>query len=98
MPVAEICREAGISEATYFNGRKKYDGLLPTEIRRLKQLEDENTKLRRVVADLSLDMELPPVASAASRGRTVTPLRNVVPTTLSRRGSATSAGSERPSW
>jgi putative transposase len=55
MPVAEICRKAGISPATYFNWKKKYDGLLPNEMRRLKQLEDENGKLRRVVADLSLD-------------------------------------------
>ena len=54
MAVAEICRKAGISQ-TYFNWKKKYDGLLPTEMRRLKQLEDENSKLRRVVADLSLD-------------------------------------------
>ena len=55
MPVAEICRKAGISAATYFNWKRKYDGLLPDEMRRLKQLEDENGKLRKVVADLSLD-------------------------------------------
>jgi putative transposase len=41
MPVADVCRKAGISQATYFNWKKKYDGLLPTEMRRLKQLEDE---------------------------------------------------------
>ena len=58
VPVADICRKAGISQATYFNWKKKYDGLLPTEIRRLKQLEDENSKLRKVVADLSLDKEV----------------------------------------
>ena len=58
MPVADICRKAGISQATYFNWKKRYDGLLPTEMRRLKQLEDENTKLRKVVADLSLDKEM----------------------------------------
>ena len=58
MPVAEICRKAGISAATYFNWKKKYDGLLPDEMRRLKQLEDENSKLRKVVADLSLDKEM----------------------------------------
>jgi putative transposase len=58
MPVADICRKAGISQATYFNWKKKYDGLLPTETRRLNQLEDENTKLRKVVADLSLDKEM----------------------------------------
>ena len=55
VPVAEICRKAGISQATYFNWKKKYDGLLPTEMRRLKQLEDENGKLKKLVADLSLD-------------------------------------------
>jgi len=43
--VAEICRKAGISQATYFNWKQKYEGLLPTEMRRLRQLEDENTKL-----------------------------------------------------
>jgi len=58
MPVADICRKAGISQATYFNWKKKYDGLLPTEMRRLKQLEDENSKLRKAVADLSLDKEM----------------------------------------
>jgi putative transposase len=58
MPVADICRKAGISQATYFNWKKRYDGLLPSEMRRLKQLEDENNKLRKVVADLSLDKEM----------------------------------------
>jgi putative transposase len=58
MPVADLCRKAGISQATYFNWKKRYDGLLPTEMRRLKQLEDENNKLRKVVADLSLDKEM----------------------------------------
>ena len=58
MPVADICRKVGISQATYFNWKRKYDGLLPNEIRRLKQLEDENAKLRKVVADLTLDKEM----------------------------------------
>lgn len=58
MPVAEICRKAGISAATYFNWKKRYDGLTPPEMRRLKQLEDENIKLRKLVADLSLDREM----------------------------------------
>ena len=56
--MGEICRQAGISQATYFNWKKKYAGLLPTEMRRLKQLEDENSKLKRLVADLSLDKEM----------------------------------------
>ena len=58
IPVAEICRRAGISQATYFNWKKKYEGLLPAEMRRLKQLEDENAKLRKLVADLALDREM----------------------------------------
>ena len=56
--VGEICRQAGIGQATYFNWKKKCAGLLPTEMRRLKALEDENTKLRKLVADLSLDREM----------------------------------------
>lgn len=54
-PVGEICRRAGISQATYFNRKKKYAGLLPSEMKRLKQLEDENGRLKKIVADLSLD-------------------------------------------
>jgi putative transposase len=45
----------GISDATFYNWRKKYGGLGPSELRRLKQLEEENAKLKRLVADLSLD-------------------------------------------
>ena len=58
IPVADICRKAGISQATYFNWKKKLDGLLPTEMRRLKQLEDENSKLKKLVADLSFEREM----------------------------------------
>ena len=58
LPVVEICRKAGISQATYFSWKKRYEGLTPPEMRRLKQLEDENTKLRKLVADLSLDREM----------------------------------------
>jgi putative transposase len=58
VPVADICRRAGISQATYFNWKKKYAGLLPTEMKRLKQLEDENTRLKKIVADLTLDREM----------------------------------------
>lgn len=57
-PVADICRKAGISQATYFNWKKKYAGLLPTEMRRLRELEDENARLKRIVADLTLDREM----------------------------------------
>ena len=58
VPVAEICRKAGISQATYFNWKKRYDGMTPPEMRRMTQLEDENAKLRKLVADLSLDREM----------------------------------------
>jgi putative transposase len=54
-PVEEVCRKMGISDATFYNWRKKYGGLGPSELRRLKQLEEENVKLKRLVADLSLD-------------------------------------------
>jgi putative transposase len=53
-PVAEICRKAGISEATYFNWKKKYGGLLPDEMRRLKVLEDENAKLKKLSLDKAI--------------------------------------------
>ena len=58
LPVAEVGRKAGISQATYFNWKKKYAGLLPTEMKRLKQLEDENSRLKKIVADLTLDREM----------------------------------------
>ena len=54
-PVSEVCRKAGIAEATFYNWRKRYAGLMPSEVKRLRQLEDENGKLKRIVADLSLD-------------------------------------------
>ena len=58
VPVAGVCRKAGISQATYFSWKKKYAGLLPDEMRRLKQLEDENNRLKKTVADLTLDREM----------------------------------------
>ena len=57
-PVAQICRKAGISQATYFNWKKKYAGLMPSEMRQLRELEDENSRLKRIVADLTLDREM----------------------------------------
>lgn len=53
--IGEVCRKAGIGDATFYAWRKKYAGLMPSEMRRLRQLEDENAKLKRLVADLSLD-------------------------------------------
>ncbi len=54
-PIGEVCRKTGISEATFYAWRKKYAGLMPSEMKRLRQLEEENAKLKRLVADLSLD-------------------------------------------
>jgi putative transposase len=56
--VAEVCRKMGISEATFYNWKKKYGGLGVPELRRLKQLEEENAKLKQIVADLSLDKQM----------------------------------------
>jgi putative transposase len=47
-PIAEVCRKAGISEATFYNWRAKYGGLLPSEVKRLRQLEEENAKLKKL--------------------------------------------------
>jgi len=54
-PVAEIVRKMGVSEATFYRWNKKFAGMGVAEIRRLKQLEEENRKLKQLVADLSLD-------------------------------------------
>ena len=56
--VQEVCRKLGISEATFYNWKKKYGGLGITELRRLKQLEEENSNLKKIVADLSLDKQM----------------------------------------
>jgi len=53
--VDEVFRKMGISEATFYVWKKKYSGIGPSELRRLRQLEEENRKLKQIVADLSLD-------------------------------------------
>lgn len=55
MKTAEICRQHGISSATYYKWKAKYGGLEVSEARRLRQLEDENRRLKQIVADLTLD-------------------------------------------
>jgi len=55
VPVGDVCRQVGISEQTFYRWKKQYSGMLPSEARELKQLRDENNKLKRLVADLSLD-------------------------------------------
>jgi len=53
--VAEVCRKLGITEQTFYRWKKKYGGLGSDELRRLRQLEEENYKLKQIVADLTLD-------------------------------------------
>lgn len=55
LKVAEVCRKYGVSEPTYYNWKSKYGGMTIAEIKRLKALEQENQKLKKLVADLSLD-------------------------------------------
>ena len=55
IPIGELCRQVGISEQSFYRWKKVYGGLQPSEARELKQLRDEVTKLKRLVADLSLD-------------------------------------------
>ena len=56
-PVGDVCRKMGVSEQTLYRWKKRFGGLMPSEVRRLKQTEEENVRLRRLVADLSLDKE-----------------------------------------
>jgi putative transposase len=57
-PVTEVCRKMGVSEQTFYRWKKRFFGLGVAEVRRLKVLEEENRKLRQLVADLSLDKQM----------------------------------------
>ena len=56
--IEDICRKFGISQQTFYRWKKQYGGLSPSELRRLKELERENAKLKQLVADLSLDKQI----------------------------------------
>ena len=56
--VEEVCRKLGISDATFYNWKKKYGTLGVTELKKLKQLEEETSRLKQIVADLSLDKQM----------------------------------------
>jgi putative transposase len=56
--VADVCRQLGVSEATFYVWKKKYGNLGVTELRQLRQLQDENARLKRLVADLTLDRHM----------------------------------------
>ena len=57
-PVKEVIRKMGINEQTFYKWKKKYAGMLPSDLRKLKQLEEENRQLKKLVADLSLDKQM----------------------------------------
>jgi transposase-like protein len=63
--IAHICRKLGISEQTYYKWRKEYGGMKVDQARRLKELEVENSRLKKLVADLTLDKEI--LKEAASK-------------------------------
>lgn len=56
--VEEVCRKLGITQATFYNWKKKFGGLGVSELRKLRQLEEENNQLKKLVADLSLDKQI----------------------------------------
>ena len=58
LPVAELCRKLGISEQTFYRWKKKFGEMAPSEIKKLKQLEEENRRLKGLVADLTLDKQI----------------------------------------
>jgi putative transposase len=58
VPIVEVCRKMGVSEQTFYRWKKLYAGMGVAELRRLKQLEEENRKLKTLVADLSLDKQI----------------------------------------
>jgi putative transposase len=98
--VAEVCRKMGISEATFYNWKKKYGGLGPDELRRLRQLEEENSRLKQIVADLTLDKQMlqdvlkkssKSQAAATAGERSVDRLPRIGTASL-RRGAAVSLG------
>jgi len=57
-PVKEVIRKMGITEQTFYRWKKKYGGMLPSDLRKLRQLEEENRQLKKLVADLSLDKQM----------------------------------------
>ncbi len=58
VPIEEVCRKLGVSQQTFYRWKKKFGDLGVTELRKLKSLEDENKRLKSLVADLSLDKQI----------------------------------------
>jgi putative transposase len=93
MPVGDVCRQVGISEQTFYRWKKDYGGMLPSEARELKQLRDENGKLKRLVADLSLDkVMLQDVVQKSSKARQAAGCRALLDGALRHQPTASRAG------
>lgn len=58
LSVSEVCRKSGISEQTYYRWKQRYGGMLPSEMKKYKQMEEENARLKKLVAEISLDREM----------------------------------------
>ena len=58
VPIVELCRKYGVSQQTCYRWKSKFGAMAPSEVRRLKKLEDENVRLKKLVADLSLDRQI----------------------------------------
>ena len=58
VPIQEVCRKLGISQPTFYRWKKKFGAMTPSEIQRLKKLEEENRRLKAIVADLTLDKQM----------------------------------------
>ena len=58
IPTKELCRELGISEATFYNWKSKYGGMEASDVKRMKELEEENARLKRMYANLAMDNEI----------------------------------------
>ena len=56
--IAEVCRKMGVSEQTFYRWKKKYAGMVPSDVKRMRQLEEENRQFKKLVADLSLDKHM----------------------------------------
>src|SRR5512139_2009553 len=70
-PVGEVCRQIGVSEQSFYRWRRKYEGMGVAELRRLRQLEEENRKLKKIVADLTLDKHILQVSRGLQNSPTV---------------------------
>lgn len=58
VPIKELCRKHGISDATFYNWRKKYKGLEVAEAKKVKKLEDENARLKKIIGDMAIDIQM----------------------------------------